>query len=201
MLVACEYTGRVRDAFRRRGHNVISCDLLPSEQPGPHVQGDVLDLLHEGWDMVLAFPPCTKLASIGAKHWERWRRDGSQREAIEFFMEFTRGVAPRICLENPVGVMSSVWRPPTQYVQPWWFGDPWVKKTGLWLRGLSPLVPTQPVEPRGYWVAGTGSRKGRPTGHEGAKSLYGRGATDREKAHARSATFPGLAEAMATQWG
>lgn len=200
VLVACEYSGRVRDAFRARGHDAMSCDLVPSDTPGPHYVGPVQDLLAEDWDMVIAFPPCTKLSSIGAAHWAKWQADGSQAEAAEFFRLFTDlDHVPRVAIENPAGRMSTLYRRPDQYVQPWWFGDPWTKRTGLWLKGLPLLVKDQEVEPKGFWVSGTSVRKGRRDSNEGA--YVGAGFTNAARSKARSTTFQGLARAMAEQWG
>lgn len=191
VLVACEYSGTVRDAFRRRGHDAMSCDLLPSEQPGPHHRGDVLDLLEPGrWDLMIAHPPCTHLAVSGASHFQRkraWAADGlwavpdPQEVALSFVRALLNAPVPRIALENPVSVISSRVRRPTQVVQPWWFGHGETKATCLWLENLPPLVATDPVpgrEPRVLNMAPGPSRW-------------------RE----RSRTYPGLAEAMATQWG
>lgn len=145
ILVACEMSGVVRDAFRERGHDAISCDLQESERPGPHVVGDVLPLLSERWDMVIAFPPCTDLCVSGARHFAAKRADGRQQAAIDFFMRFANLDCPQVAIENPVGIMSRLWRKPDQIIQPWQFGHDASKKTCLWLRGLSLLEPTSIV--------------------------------------------------------
>lgn len=201
VLVACEYSGRVRDAFRARGHDAVSCDLLPTETDGPHFAMDVGPLLALDWDLVVAFPPCTNLSCIGAAHWKRWQADGTQDRAAAFFMRFVHELkhVPCVAIENPAGVMSTRWRKPDQYIQPWWFGDPWTKQTGLWLRGLPLLVADSIVEPQGFWVSGTSKRKGRADVDEG--SYVKVGFTNAKRAHARSATFPNIARAMADQWG
>ena len=198
ILVACEYSGRVRDAFTARGWDATSCDLVPSDTPGKHVIGDVTSLLQESWDMVIAFPPCTHLSCIGAAHWAKWQADGTQDRAAEFFLQFTRlDHVPRVAIENPAGAMTKRYRRPDQYVQPWWFGDPWTKRTGLWLKGLPLLVASDVVEPQGFWVGGASKAKGRADNSEG----HGSGtATRAERSKARSATFPGIANAMAEQW-
>lgn len=179
ILVACEFSGIVRDAFNARGHHAVSCDLLPSETPGPHIEGNVLYHLHPHWDMLIAFPPCTHLAVSGA----RWFKDKhfEQLLALEFVRKLLDAPIPRIALENPVGVISTRIRKPTQTIQPWQFGHGEVKRTCLWLKGLPPLVPTNIVEGR------------EPRVHRMAPS------PDRWKE--RSRTYSGIAEAMAAQWG
>lgn len=201
VLVACEYSGRVRDAFTARGHYAVSADLLPSDTEGNHYQGDVRDLMYGRWDLMIAFPPCTKLSKVGAAYWPRWREDGSQDEAIEFWLELWYAPIPRIAIENPAGIMSTLLRKPDQYVQPWWFGHPWKKLTGLWLKELPKLTPTNVVEPQGYWVDGGSLRgNGRSGAQEGAYATT-EARSNAERAHERSKTFQGLANAMAEQWG
>ena len=187
VLVACEYSGVVRDAFLARGHKAISCDILPTESPGPHYQGDVLDVLYDGWDLIIAHPPCTALCVSG----NRWYAGTSAREqALDFFRLFLDAPCERICVENPVGVISSRVRPPTQYVQPWQFGHRESKKTGLWLKGLPKLVPTDVLElpACGYWDNQT------PSGQNKLGPSEARGKI-------RSRTYEGIATAMAEQWG
>lgn len=181
VLVACEYSGVVRDAFLARGHEAISCDLLPTEVPGPHYQGDVRDLLHYPFELMIAHPPCTHLSVSGARHFEAKRMDGRQHEAASFFMELARAPIPMIAIENPVCVMSSLWRKPDQTIQPWQFGHGETKATCLWLKNLPLLKPTNIV----------GGRDARV--HRMPPS------PDRWKE--RSRTFPGIAAAMAAQWG
>lgn len=201
VLVACEYSGRVRDAFTARGHDATSCDLLPSESSGKHVQGDVTELLRQDWDLVIAFPPCTRLSCIGTRYWPKWQADGSQEAGIQFFLQFTKlDHVPRVAIENPAGIMTSRYRKPDQYVQPWWFGDPWTKRTGLWLKGLPLLVADRPVESNGSWVGTQRSGKKTELTKEGSYAL-GRKTTTKERSMARQTTFPGLARAMAEQWG
>ena len=146
ILVACEFSGIVRDAFRERGHDAVSCDLLPSERPGPHIRGDVLDVLDGGWDLLIAHPPCTYLAVSGA----RWfaGRHAEQEAALDFVRLLLDAPIPRIALENPVSVISSRIRKPDQIIQPWQFGHGETKATCLWLKGLPPLVPTDIVDGR-----------------------------------------------------
>ena len=196
VLVACEYSGRVRQAFRDRGHDAWSCDLLPSEDGSPHhIQGDVLEFIEDKWrgnygydidddswfDLLIAHPPCTHLAVSGARHFEAKRADGRQQEAIEFFLALARAPIPRIAIENPVCIMSSVWRKPDQTIQPWMFGHGETKATCLWLKGLPHLVPTNIV-----------------SGREPRVHMMSPG-PDRWKE--RSRTLEGIAEAMADQWG
>jgi hypothetical protein len=191
ILVACEYSGAVRDAFRALGHDAISCDLLPSVAPGPHHQGDVLPLLEQKWDMVISFPPCTDLACSGAKHFAAKRADGRQQRSIEFFMRFADAPQNRLAIENPVGIMSSVWRKPDQIIQPWQFGHEATKTTCLWLKNLPALTPTAIVCKGARHITSGG--KSLPAWYNLPPS------PDRWKI--RSATFPGIAAAMATQWG
>lgn len=181
VLIACEYSGAVRDAFIRGGHEAMSCDLLPTEVPGPHYQGDVRDVLDYPWDLMIAHPPCTHLSVSGAKHFEAKRMDGRQQAAVSFFMALARAPIPRIAIENPVCIMSSMWRKPDQIIQPWQFGHGETKATCLWLKGLLPLTPTQIVEGREARV------HKMPPGPNRWKE--------------RSRTFEGIAEAMANQWG
>jgi len=145
VLIACEFSGTVRDAFIHRGHDAMSCDILPTEKPGPHYQGDVRDVLYSGWDLVIAHPPCTHLASSGA----RWFKDkkAEQQYAIDFFKLFTT-LSCKVCIENPIGIMSTQYRKPDQIIQPWQFGHGETKATCLWLFGLPILRPTRIVEGR-----------------------------------------------------
>lgn len=191
VLVACEFSGVVRDAFISSGHDAISCDLLPSSSEGPHIVGDVTELLREPWDLVIAHPPCTYLCVTGNRHYAGTEK---RQEAIVFFSKFLEANSPRICVENPVGVISTSIRPPDQYIQPWQFGHKTTKKTGLWLKGLPKLVPTNIVEPDEQV-----SLKG---GTKMSKWYYETSLLPKDKrGHARSITFKGIAEAMAEQWG
>lgn len=145
-MVACEKSGLVRNAFIKRGHNAISCDILPTDSHGPHIQGDVLGLLKYKWDLLIAFPPCTHLCVSGA----RWFKDKviEQQEAYEFFMLLATANIPKICIENPIGIISTKWRKPDQIIQPWQFGHGETKATCLWTKGLPRLYPTHIVEGR-----------------------------------------------------
>jgi hypothetical protein len=184
VLVACEYSGRVRQAFRARGHDAWSCDLYePAEDGSPwHRSGDAARIAYEDeWDLMVAHPPCTHLAVSGAAHFDKKRADGRQEEAIDFFLTLALAPIPRIAIENPVCIMSSVWREPDQIIQPWEFGHGETKATCLWLKGLPPLKPTQIVSGR------------EPRVHRMSPG------PDRWKE--RSRTYEGIAEAMADQWG
>ena len=179
ILVACEYSGIVRDAFIARGHDAMSCDLLDTKNPGPHYSGDVRDVLFDGWDMLIAHPPCTHLAVSGA----RWFKDkqAEQAESLDFVRLLLDAPIPRICLENPISIISSRIRKPDQIIQPWQFGHGETKATCLWLKNLEPLVPTDIVDGREQRIW-----KMPPS-------------PDRWKE--RSRTFSGIADAMAQQWG
>jgi hypothetical protein len=141
VLIACEFSGIVREAFISHGHNAISCDLLPSEQPGPHYQGDVFDIINDGFELMIAHPPCTHLAVSGA----RWFKDKviEQADAISFFIKLASANIERVCVENPVSIMSTKYRKPDQIIQPWMFGHGETKATCLWLKNLPQLIPTK----------------------------------------------------------
>jgi hypothetical protein len=181
VLIACEYSGTVRDAFIEMGHEAMSCDLLPTEKPGPHYQGSVFDVIDYPWDLMIAHPPCTHLSVSGARHFAEKRMDGRQQAAASFFMRLAKAGIPHCAIENPVCVMSSLWRRPDQTIQPWQFGHGETKATCLWLRNLPPLRPTAVVDGRDAKV------------HRMPPS------PDRWKE--RSRTYSGIAQAMADQWG
>ena len=181
ILVACEYSGTVRDAFIRAGHDAMSCDMLPTERPGPHYHGDVMDILGKDWDMLIAHPPCTHLAVSGARHFARKRESGEQQAAIDFFMSMANSGIEKIAIENPICIMSTVWRKPDQIIQPWQYGHGETKATCLWLENLPPLTPTNIVDGREARI------------HKMPPSA------DRWKL--RSKTYHGIADAMAAQWG
>lgn len=190
MLVACEESGVVREAFRRRGHDAVSCDILPARDGSiHHRQVDVREILDEGWDLMIAHPPCTHLAVSGA----RWFKDKvyEQLAALQFVRRLMEAPIERIAIENPVSVISSAIRRPDQIVQPWMFGDEATKTTCLWLKNLPPLVPTNVVD-RGQRHV-TKSGRSLPKWYNLPPSP--------ERARIRSTTFPGFAEAMAEQWG
>jgi len=212
ILVACEYSGAVRDEFAKKGHYAMSCDLLPTDTEGNHYQGDVEDVLYDDWDMIIAFPPCTHLAISGAIHFEKKKADGRQQQGIDFFNLFTEKneklKCEKVVIENPVGIMSNEYREPDQIIHPFYFGDEASKKTCLWLKGVNPLIhfPDDDLFNEKTWVSPgefhewvnkkTGEKKKQPKWY--ADSFF----SDRDNAgHLRSKTFPAIARAMADQWG
>ena len=190
ILVACEYSGIVRDAFIRGGHTAMSCDLLPTDAPGPHYQGDVLDIITDGWDMMIAHPPCTYL-SVSGMHWTtRGLRDPKLTEgALTFVRRLLDAPIDRIALENPVSIISTRIRKPDQIIQPWWFGHDASKKTCLWLKNLPLLQPTDKLP---------GDNKTRRANQTPSGQNKLGPSADRWKL--RSATYQGIANAMVTQW-
>lgn len=194
VLIACEYSGRVRDAFIKNGHDAMSCDLLPTDAPGPHYQGDVFDIINDGWDLMVAHPPCTYL-SVSGMHWTtRGLRDPQLTEdALEFVRLLLAAPIERIALENPISVISSRIRKPDQIITPYQFGHDASKKTCLWLKNLPLLMPTDIVEPR---IVGGKRRWGNQT-DSGQNKL----APSADRWKIRSATYEGIATAMADQWG
>jgi hypothetical protein len=202
VLVACEFSGTVRDAFIKRGHYAMSCDIEPSESKnsGDHYQGDVLNILDHNWDLMIAHPPCTHLASSGAKHFAQKIADGRQQQGVDFFMRLAEANIPKVAIENPVGVMSTKWRKPDQIIQPWQFGDEAQKSTCLWLKNLPKLVPTKIVGKGDFYISPKGKRLPAWYGDaaiDGKKVAYG----SPEMKKIRNRTFQGIADAMAEQWG
>ena len=181
VLVACEYSGKVRDAFAALGHDAMSCDLLPTDSPGKHYQGDVFDIINDGWDLMVAHPPCTDLAVSGAKHFAAKQADGRQAAALAFVQRLLDAPIERIALENPVSIISSRIRKPDQIIQPWQFGHGETKATCLWLKGLPKLTPTDVVE--------------------GREARVHRMPPGPNRARERSRTYQGIADAMVQQWG
>lgn len=179
VLIACEFSGTVWDAFIARGHDALSCDLLPTEKPGPHYMGPVEDILGDGWDLMVAHPPCTHLAVSGARWFKDKQRE--QAEALDFVRLLLDAPIPRIALENPVSIISSRIRKPDQIIQPWQYGHGETKRTCLWLKGLEPLKPTNVVD--------------------GRENRIHRMAPGPNRWKERSKTYQGIAEAMAEQWG
>jgi hypothetical protein len=190
VLVACEYSGTVRDAFIAAGHEAVICDLLPTDAPGPHYHGDLFDVIDYPWDLLIAHPPCTDLAVSGAAWFEAKKLDGRQYASAAFFMRIVRRSEhiPRVAIENPVCIMSSLWRKPDQIIQPWMFGHPESKATCLWLKGLQQLAPTDNV--REQFLSLPKNQQQR--------LHYLPPSEDRWKI--RSQTFSGIAKAMAAQW-
>ena len=217
VLIACEESQRVCIAFRERGHEAYSCDIQECSGGHPewHIKGDVIPLLSEKWDMIIAFPPCTHLAVSGAAWFEKKRADGRQREGIEFFCKFLNVKCEKVVIENPVGIISGDYIPkwfpdlaekyglpikPTQIIQPWLFGDNYSKSTCLWEKGVKPLEPVVKAQPElewFEWIDGkTGKKKRQPKWVADAWKLPAE-----ERARVRSKTFLGIAKAMAEQWG
>jgi len=195
VLVACEYSGTVRDAFIRAGHYALSCDLLPTDSAiGDHYQGNVLDILDHGWDLMIAHPPCTYLCSSGL-HWNKRIPERAQKteEALEFVQVLLDAPIAKIALENPIGCISTRIRKPDQTIQPYQFGDDASKATCLWLKGLPPLRPTQFVEPRMV--------NGKPRWANQTDSGQNRLPPSADRWKIRSETYVGIAEAMVAQWG
>ena len=198
VLVACEYSGVVREAFRKLGYDAYSCDLIPTDIPSPfHIQDDVLRHLNEGWDLMIAHPPCTYLCVTGA----RWLHDTRQKfanrkqqqeEAIAFVKALWNAPIKRICIENPVGVLSSQWKLPDQIVQPYYFGETASKATCFWLKNLPGLKPTKLVKPEMVELN---------NGKRFSLWYYKTSKKCSERAKIRSKTFQGIADAMAAQWG
>lgn len=191
VLVACEYSGTVRDAFVKHGHDAISCDLLPTDSPGDHYQGNVFDIINEGFDLMIAHPPCTYL-TVSANKWYKDQppresgalvgaeRRAARLEAFDFFMRLIRAGIPKIAIENPIGVVSSLYRKPDQVLQPWQFGHGETKATCLWLKGLQKLTPTNVVD--------------------GRKQALHILPPSKDRWKLRSKTYQGIADAMADQW-
>lgn len=232
VLVACEESQRVCKAFRERGHEAYSCDILDCSGGHPewHIKGDVIPIMNGdtrfttesgsviaisgAWDMIIAFPPCTHLCVSGARHFEKKRQDGRQLEGIEFFMKFMNAKCDKVIVENPIGIISgsyiqehfpdiaekySLPKKPTQIIQPWQFGDNYSKSTCLWIKGVQPLKPIVLKEPElewFEWTDKTGRKKRQPKWFADALKLPAE-----ERARVRSKTFPGIAKAMAEQWG
>lgn len=191
--MACEYSGVVREAFKAAGHFAMSCDLIDTEIKGNHYIGPVQDVLRNAneWDLMIAHPPCTYLASSGARWWRG--RQAEQNLAMIFALDLMKAPIPRIAMENPVGKLSTAWRKPDQIIQPYQFGHPEWKTTCLWLKGLPALVPTDVVEPDA--TVGGGNRPGR------ISSRLHRMGPSKRRQRERSRTFTGIAAAMAAQWG
>ena len=183
VLIACEYSGVVRDAFLRGGHEAMSCDILETESPGPHYKGDLFGVIDYPWDLAIFHPPCTHLSVSGSRYFAEKKMDGRQQAAVSFFMRIVRKSAhiQKVAIENPVCIMSSLYRKPDQIIQPWQFGHGETKATCLWLKGLPLLTPTEIVE--------------------GREARIHRMPPSADRWKERSRTFQGIADAMAIQWG
>jgi hypothetical protein len=201
ILVACEYSGRVRDAFTAKGHDVTSCDFLPTERPGKHYKGNVYDILYQDdWEMMIAHPDCTYLCSSGL-HWNNKIEGRAEKteEALEFITDLWTCGIPKICLENPVGCINTrlKFMPRPQYIQPYNFGEDASKKTGLWLKGLRPLRATKQIEGRKVKKNGRIYRRWSNQTDSGQSNL----GPSKTRGKDRSLTYQGIADAMAKQWG
>jgi hypothetical protein len=202
VLIACEYSGTVRDAFAALGHDAVSCDLIPSLTPGAHIIGDAIEVAYgEKWDLMVAHPPCTYLSYAGIRHWNATGRSELRADAMRFFLELYAAPIARVCVENPVGHLNSVWRKPDQIINPFQFGDSIRKRTCLWLRGLRPLEhratdelfgPQTHVPPPPVFV---GKKNGKA--YHFTEAISG----SRQAGHRRAHFFRGVAAAMAQQWG
>lgn len=201
VLVACEESQAVTIELRKLGHEAYSCDLLDCSGGHPewHIKGSALDQFNKGWDMMIAFPPCTDLAVSGAAHFEKKIANGEQQKSIEFFMKFVNAPIDKICIENPIGIMSDIYRKPDQIIQPYWFGDKAQKSTCLWLKNLNLLEPTNIVEKGEFFefTSKKGEKKRMPMWYY--KALQDAKAPQ-ERRTLRSKTFPGIAKAMANQF-
>jgi len=200
ILIACEFSGIVRDAFRKRGHDAWSCDILPTESDSTyHIQGDVLEILDQGWDMMIAHPPCTYLTYCANRVWNAPGRAELREEAMEFFLKLYSASIPRIAIENPLGYPNTVFRKPDQIIHPYYFGEPYQKKTCLWLKNLPLLDYSKTIieKPAPLYICQGEKSKGKPINWcEGSRNNNG---VPRWKV--RSRTFQGIANAMAEQWG
>ena len=200
ILIACEFSGTVREAFTKLGHDVTSCDLEPTSLPGKHYQGSVLDILNDGWDMMVAHPPCTYLTVTGNKWFKDEYKDRfptrqqDRKDAIEFFMTLVNANIPKIVIENPIGIMSTIYQKPSQIIQPWQFGHEASKSTCLWIKGLPLLKPTNIVS-KGEFVTFKSGKRMTKWYADAAKY------SPTERAKIRNTTFQGIANAMADQWG
>ncbi len=200
VLVACEFSGIVRDAFKARGHDAWSCDLLPCEaDPKYHIQADILSIIKQGWDLMIAHPPCTHLCCSGARWF--YKKKKLQEEALEFFRNLLAAPVKKLCVENPVGIVSSRIRPPDQIIQPYYFGDAFQKTTCLWLKGLPCLAHW---DGDNLFFKNTHTDKGEFVTFASGKKMpkwYADLGRTKEAGYIRSKTFQGIANAMAEQWG
>lgn len=198
LLVACEKSGRIREAFRRIGFDAYSCDLLPSEDGGQHIEGDVRNVLNDNWDLLIAHPPCTYLSYVGNRFWNEPGRAEKRKEAMQFFLDLYNAPIEKVCVENPVGYPNSVFRKPDQIIHPMYFGEPYLKRTCLWLRGLKPLEHRAEDD---LFGKRTHTEKPRPIYFlkTTRKAIHWTEAN--HGSEMRSRTFTSIAEAMAEQWG
>jgi hypothetical protein len=203
VLLACEESQAVCSEFRALGHDAFSCDILECSGPNPewHIKGDVLEIINQNWDMMIAFPPCTHLAVSGARHFDQKKQDGRQEKGIEFFMKMVNAPIPKIAIENPIGIMSSIYRKPDQIIHPYYFGDSYSKSTCLWLKGLPKLTHVRPEDSPLFPDQVTHVDKGEFITFSSGKRMAKWYNQASGNGHLRSKTFPGIAKAMAEQWG
>lgn len=194
VLVACEYSGTVRDAFIKQGHNAISCDLLPTESPGPHYQGDIFDIINDGFDLMIGHPPCTYLSYAATRVWNTPGRCKKRLDALDFFRRLWEAPIDKICIENPKGCASPTIAKYSQSIQPYYWGDAYTKTTWLWLKNLKPLKHIEETD----WF-GNRTHAKDPENTKVKGNWYNKGGKERQKNRAK--TFPGIAQAMANQWG
>lgn len=201
VLIACEESQTVCKAFRKLGHEAYSCDILPPSGGFPewHIQKDIFEVIHEDFEIMIAFPPCTDLAVSGARHFERKIKDGSQQKSIEFFMKLVNAPIQKICIENPIGIMNKIYRKPDQIIQPYFFGDKAQKSTCLWLKNLPILKPTNIVEKGEFYHFKTKEGKSKKMPLWYYEALL-KAKTPQERRTLRSKTFQGIADAMAQQF-
>jgi hypothetical protein len=214
ILIACEESQAVCIEFRKLGYEAYSCDILPCSGGHQewHIQGDVIEQLNKGWDCMIAFPPCTHLTVSGARHFEQKRKDGRQKQGIDFFMSMIYAPIEHIAVENPIGIMSTVYKKPSQVIQPYYFGDPFQKTTCLWLKNLPNLIyqleadlfsdNITATKDKGEFITWIDKKTGKQK--QQAKWYYEalqKAKTKEERSTLRSKTFPAIAKAMATQWG
>lgn len=202
ILIACEESQIVTKALRVKGHEAYSCDMLECSggQPDWHIHGDVVPILKDNWDMVLAFPPCTHLAVSGAAHFATKRVDGRQQEGVDFFMQFAKlDHVPKVAIENPIGIMSGLWRKPDQIIQPYEFGDDASKRTCLWLKGLPLLKATKRIA--GRMVTTPSGKIVERWSNQCSNYGHDKTAPSADRSRIRSKTYLGIANAIADQWG
>lgn len=203
ILLACEESQAVCQEFRKLGHDAYSCDTLDCTGPNPewHIKGDVLEVIKENWDMMIAFPPCTHLAVSGARHFVEKKKDGRQKAGIDFFMEMINAPILKIAVENPIGIMSSIYRKPDQIIHPYYFGDSYSKSTCLWLKGLPKLKHVRKEDSLLFPEEVSHVDKGEFVTFSSGKRMAKWYNQASGNGHLRSKTFPGIAKAMAEQWG
>jgi hypothetical protein len=197
VLVACEFSGIVREAFKAKGHDAWSCDLLPTEIPGQHIQSDVLEIINDGWDLMIAHPPCQYLSYVGLRHWNKPGRSEKRGEAMAFFIALVNAPIEKSCIENPLGLPTKEYRKYDQIIHPYYFGEAVQKRTCLWLKNLPLLTPTKILpKPEPLYICQGEKCKGKKI--HWVEGIKGSGKT---RSQDRSRSFKNIAAAMAEQWG